>query len=190
MIIVLHLYAHNRMRNEGRNRTIDEYIYVWTTFVTDDNDDDGGRLALSMCLCVCVCSATHGDTIFSIESLNFVMETFCFDIKLEEQYNIVIANSEYIQKQINQINVLAVRVWVLAEYSVSGKPYCVWPLATAAIECVFHRGHRINVPVGTIFLSQPLAIPLNSTESAQTAYQFLGQIFRLGAVYLLFIGII
>lgn len=104
------MYAHNRMRNEGRNRTIDEYIYVWTTFVTDDNDDDGGRLALSMCLCVCVCSATHGDTIFSIESLNFVMETFCFDIKLEEQYNIVIANSEYIQKQINQINVLAVRV--------------------------------------------------------------------------------
>lgn len=76
---------HNRMRNEGRNRTIDEYIYVWTTFVSDDNNDDivnnSGRLS------ACVSSpATHthtqSATVFSMESLNFVMETFCFDIKI------------------------------------------------------------------------------------------------------------
>lgn len=29
-----------------------------------------------------------------MESLNFVMETFCFDIEFDEQYNIVIANSK------------------------------------------------------------------------------------------------
>lgn len=85
-------------------------IYVWTTFVTDDNDDDGGGCPVRVCVRVFYASATHKDTIFSIESLNFVMETFCFDIKLEEQYNIVIANSEYIQKQINQISVLDARV--------------------------------------------------------------------------------
>lgn len=94
--------------------------YVWTynlSPMTTTMMMVGACSCMSVCefVCVSVCilfskiyfshTRRHKHTIiFSIESLNFVMETFCFDIKFKEQYNVVIANSKYIHSKTDKSN--------------------------------------------------------------------------------------